>query len=98
IENGLTDEGDIQNSVQVAADSLSITLTDDQMAQIVSLMQTISQFDYDVNALKDTLDNLAGRDDGFFANLWNSITSFFTGGDNSDGGIINDTNDEILGD
>ena len=98
IENGLTDEGDIQNSVQDAADSLSITLTDDQMAQIVSLMQTISQFDYDVNALKDTLDNLAGRDDGFFANLWNSITSFFTGGDNSDGGIINDTNDEILGD
>ena len=32
IENGLTDEGDIQNSVQDAADSLSITLTDDQMA------------------------------------------------------------------
>lgn len=97
IENGLTEEGEIQDSVQEAADSLSITLTDEQMAQIVSLMQTISQFDYDVNALKDTLDNLAGKDDGFFANLWNSITNFFTGGD-SDGGIINDTNDEILGD
>ena len=36
-------------------------------------MQTISQFDYDVNALKDTLDNLAGKGDGFFASLWESI-------------------------
>lgn len=98
IENDLTDEGEIQNSVQDAADSLNITLTDDQMSQIVSLMQTISQFDYDVNALKDTLNNLAGKEPGFFENLWNSITSFFTGGDDSDGGIINDTNDAILGD
>ena len=97
IENDLTEEGEIQDAVNDAAGSLNITLTEEQMAEIVALMQTISQFDYDVNALKDTLDNLAGKGDGFFASLWESIKNFFTGGD-STGGILNDTNDEILGD
>ena len=97
IENGLTEEGEIQDAVNDAAGILNITLTEEQMAEIVALMQTISQFDYDVNALKDTLDNLAGKGDGFFASLWESIKNFFTGGD-STGGILNDTNDEILGD
>ena len=97
IENGLTEEGEIQDAVNDAAGSLNITLTEEQMAEIVALMQTISQFDYDVNALKDTLDNLAGKGDGFFASLWESIKNFFTGGDSA-GGILNDTNDEILGD
>ena len=95
--NGLTEEGEIQDAVNDAAGSLNISLTEEQMAEIVALMQTISQFDYDVNALKDTLDNLAGKGDGFFASLWESIKNFFTGGDSA-GGILNDTNDEILGD
>ena len=97
IENGLTEEGEIQDAVNDAAGSLNITLTEEQMAEIVALMQTISQFDYDVNALKDTLDNLAGKGDGFFASLWESIKNFFTGGD-SGAGILDETNDEILGD
>ena len=68
----------------------------DQMNKITSLMETISQYDYDVNALKNTLDNLNGESGGFFSNLWDSITGFFGGGD-SNGGIINDTNDDVLG-
>lgn len=97
IEDKLTDEGEIQDAVQDAANDLNVTLTDEQMQKITALMQKISQYDYDVNALKDTLDNLEGKSEGFFSKLWGSIKGFFTGGD-SDGGIINNTNDDILGD
>ena len=96
IEDGLTDPADIQDAVTDAAKDNNITLTDEQMAKIVSLMENISQYDYDVKALKKTLENLEGKDEGFFAGLWSSIKGFFTG-DSGDGGIINDTKDDILG-
>lgn len=95
IEDGITDPSQIQDVVNDAANTYNITLTEDQMNKITSLMETISQYDYDVNALKNTLDNLNGESGGFFSNLWDSITGFF-GGD-SNGGIINDTNDDVLG-
>lgn len=96
IEDGLTDSGEIQNAVDKAANTYNITLTQEQMDQIVSLMQTISQYDYDVNALKDTLNNLSGDENGFFSSLWSSIKGIFSG-DSGEGGIINDTKDDILG-
>ena len=98
IDNNLTDEGEIQDAVNNAADKYNITLSEGQMAQIVSLMQTISQYDYDTKALKKTLDNLNGESGGFFSNLWNSIKGIFGGSDSSDGGIINNTDDSALGD
>lgn len=97
IEDNLSDPDEIQDVVQDAADSYNITLTEDQMNKIVSLMESISQYDYDVKALKNTLDNLSGKDKGFFSNLWSSIKGIFTGGD-SDGGIISQTKDDLLGD
>lgn len=97
IKNNLTDEGEIQDAINDAANTYNITLTEDQMAKITSLMQNISQYDYDVKALKNTLDNLDGKSGGFFSNLWSSIKSVFTG-DSEDGGIINDTKDELFGD
>ena len=96
IEVGITDEGEIQDVVEDNADKLNITLTQEQLDKIVALMEKISQYDYDVKALKDTLENLAGKSEGFFAKIWNSIKGFF-GGDKGDGGIINDTKDDILG-
>lgn len=96
IEDGLTDPDDIKGAVEDAAKDINITLTEEQMAKIVSLMENISQYDYDVKALKKTLENLEGKDEGFFAGLWSSIKGFFTG-DSGDGGIINDTRDDILG-
>lgn len=96
IEDGLTDPDDIKDAVEDAAKDINITLTDEQMAKIVSLMENISQYDYDVKALKKTLENLEGKDEGFFAGLWSSIKGFFTG-DSGDGGIINDSKDDILG-
>ena len=96
IEDNITDASDIENVVSDAADTYNITLTEDQMNKITSLMETISQYDYDINALKDTLANLNGKAGGFFSNLWDSIVNFFTGNE-SDGGIINNTQDDVLG-
>ena len=100
IENDLTDADKIQDAITDAAKDSNITLTEEQMAQINALMKNISQYDYDVNSLKQTLNNLEGKvnDSGFFQNLWTSVKNFFTGGsDDGDGGIINDTKDEVLG-
>ena len=96
IEENLTDEGEIQDTVQSVANSSGIDLTDEQIAQIVSLMQNIAQYDYDVKALKKTLENLEGKEEGFFSRLVSTISGFFGGDDK--GGIINSTNDNILGD
>lgn len=96
IEDGISDPEQIEEIVTEAADEIGVTITDEQMEKIVELMEKISQYDYDVNALKDTLNNLAGKSEGFFSNLWNSIKGIF-GGDDSDGGILNGTNDDALG-
>lgn len=96
IEEGISDPEQIEEVVTDAANSLNVTISDEQMAQIVALMEKISQYDYDVNALKDTLNNLAGKSEGFFSGLIDSIKGFF-GGDSNDGGILNNTNDDALG-
>lgn len=93
IDEGLTDPEEIGEAVDSIAKDNEVTLTDDQRAQVVSLMEKISQYDYDVNALKDTLNNLTG-DTGVISNIWNSVKSFFVG---SDDGILSGTNDEALG-
>lgn len=97
IEENLTDESKIKNAVEDVADKHDINLSDEQIAKITSLMQNIAQYDYDVKALKETLDNLEGKEEGFFSKLMSSITGFFSGSDDK-GGIINSTNDSILGD
>ena len=90
---GLTDPEEIGEAVDNIAEDNDITLTDDQRDQVVALMEKISQYDYDVNALKDTLNNLTG-DSGVLSNIWNSVKTFFVG---SNDGILSDTNDEALG-
>ncbi len=98
IEGGLTDADDIQNAVENAAKDNNVTLTQEQIDKISDLMKNISQYDYDVKALKNTLDNIDGKSRGFFSNLWSSIKGIFGGDDSSDGGIINGTDDSALGD
>lgn len=98
IEGGLTDTDDIQNAVENAAKDNNVTLTQEQIDKISDLMKNISQYDYDVKALKNTLDNIDGKSGGFFSNLWSSIKGIFSGDDSSDGGIINGTDDSALGD
>lgn len=96
IKEDISDPEQIEDVIEQAASSAGITLTDEQMAQIRELMEKISQFDIDVNALKETLDNLMGKSEGFFENLISSIKGLLGGAD-SDGGILNGTNDEALG-
>ena len=98
IEGGLTDADDIQNAVENAAKDNNVTLTQEQIDKISDLMKNISQYDYDVKALKNTLNNIDGKSEGFFSNLWSSIKGIFGGDDSSDGGIINGTDDSALGD
>ena len=98
IEGKLTDADDIQNAVENAAKDNNVTLTQEQIDKISDLMKNISRYDYDVKALKNTLDNIDGKSGGFFSNLWSSIKGIFGGDDSSDGGIINGTDDSALGD
>lgn len=98
IEDGLKDENDIQDAVEDAAKNNDVTLTQEQIDKITELLKNISQYDYDVKALKNTLDNIDGKSGGFFSNLWSSIKGIFGGDDSSDGGIINGTDDSALGD
>lgn len=99
IQNNLSDEEEIKGLIEDTADQAGVNLSQEQIDKITALMQKIAQYDYDVNALKDTLDNLAGKgkESGFFKKLLDSIKGIFGGGSN-DGGIINDTKDSILGD
>ena len=85
IEDGLKDENDIQDAVEDAAKNNDVTLTQEQIDKITELLKNISQYDYDVKALKNTLNNIDGKSEGFFSNLWNSIKGIFGGSDSSDG-------------
>lgn len=96
IEEGISDPSDIQDVVTEAASSHGVNLTDDQIAKITSLMETISQYDYDVKALKQTLDNMNGKEEGFIQKIVSSITGIIKGG-SDEGGILNGTDDSILG-
>lgn len=93
LDKGLTEPEEIQDAVSDIAEKNDISLTPEQQEQIVALMEKISQYDYDVNALKNTLNNLTGED-GLLANVWNSVKTFFVG---SDDGILNETNEDALG-
>ena len=93
LDKGLTDADEIGDAVDSIAADHDVTLTDDQKQQIVSLMQKISQYDYDLDSIKDTLNNLSGKVGGL-ESAWNSIKSFFVG---SGDGILNNTDDSALG-
>ena len=97
IANDISDEDTIAETVDEKAKDLDVNLTDDQKDKIVSLMEKISQYDYDVKSLQQTLNNLEGKSEGFFTKLVNNIKGFFGGNDSNSGGIISQTKDDILG-
>ena len=97
IANDISDEDKIADTVDEKAKDLDVNLTDDQKDKIVSLMEKISQYDYDVKSLQQTLNNLEGKSEGFFTKLVDNIKGFFGGNDSNSGGIISQTKDDILG-
>ncbi len=94
LDEGLSDASDIQEVVDEVASDHDVTLTDEEKQEITNLMEKIAQFDYDLDSLKDTLDNLDGKLSGL-SGVWNSIKSFFVGTGN---GILNDIDEDALGD
>ena len=97
IANDISDKDKIADTVEEKAKDLDVNLTDDQKDKIVSLMEKISQYDYDVKSLQQTLNNLEGKSEGFFTKLVDNIKGFFGGNDSNSGGIISQTKDDILG-
>lgn len=93
IDKGLTDSGEIGEAVNNIADNHDVTLTEEQRQQIISVMEKISKYDYDLDAIQNTLDSLNDKV-GALESAWKSIKSFFVG---SDDGILSGTNDEALG-
>lgn len=93
IDKGLTDPEEIGEAVDDIAGNHDVTLTEEQRQQIVSVMEKISQYDYDLDAIQNTLNSLNEKV-GALESAWQSIKSFFVG---SDDGILSETNDEALG-
>lgn len=93
IDKGLTDPEEIGEAVDKIASNHDVTLTEEQRQQIVSVMEKISQYDYDLDAIQNTLDSLNDKV-GALESAWKSIKSFFVG---SDDGILSETNDAALG-
>lgn len=94
IGDNLSKASDIQGVVEDVAKDHDVTLTDAETQEITELMEKISQFDYDLGTLKDTLNNLDGELSGL-SGIWHSIKSFFVGTGN---GILSDINEDALGD
>lgn len=93
IDKGITDATEIGAIVDDVAADYGVTLTEDQRSQIVSFLQMMSKYDYDLDALQNTLDNLNKTVSGL-SQAWNNIKSFFFG---SGDGILTQTNDSVLG-
>ncbi len=93
IDKGLEDPEEIGEAVDEIAADHDVTLTDEQRQEVVSVLEKIAQYDYDLGAIKNTLDGL-NEEVGALKNAWQSIKSFFVGSDN---GILSQTNDDVLG-
>lgn len=53
VSEGLTSEAEITDAITEVADQMDVSLTDDQKAQIASLMDEIKDLDLDVDTLKE---------------------------------------------
>ncbi len=112
IKNNTSDTAAIADTINNITNNYNITLTDDQQVQVASLMKKISEQDYDYSQMKDTLKNVSDnvnenlkalgekvKSSGFWDSLKTSISNFFSSfSKNNDLGILETTNDNILGD
>ncbi len=111
IKNGTSDTVQIAETINNITNNYNVTLTDEQITKITSLMEQISKQDYNYNEMKSSLkyvsnlvdDNLKALgekvDRGFFTNIFDNIKGFFSGlfEKKEDLGIIESTNDSLLG-
>lgn len=108
VKNGTSDTAQIAETINNITNNYNVNLTDDQFKQIEALMSKISQQDYDYNKIKDTLSNVSNNVDqnlqqlgenvkssGIFDSISNWFGNLFKG--SNDLGILETTNDELLG-
>lgn len=113
IKDKVKTEDGINNIINNVTNNYNISLTPEQEKELKNLMTEIGKQNYNYDEIKETLNNIsknieevlknsgeAIKDSGFFSNMWESIKNFFNGSDenkNENSGIINDTNNEALG-
>lgn len=87
VENGLDDEESIRKVIDEGASQLGITLTDDEINTIISLMKKISELDLDFESMKEQAGELFDKLEemgvdkeeakNFFQKIIDAITEFF---------------------
>ena len=91
IKNNTKDTVQIAETINNVVNNYNVTLTDEQMSKLESLMEKISQQDYKYSEMKDALnsvsdvvsENLSAMGEkvntGFFDSIFDGIKNFFTG-------------------
>mgnify|MGYP003105902562 CR=1 FL=1 len=110
IKNNTTDINQIADTINNVTNNYNITLSSEQEEQIKDLMKKIADQDYDYNTMKSTLDNVSDnvsanlkamgekiKSSGFFESIKNWFKDLFSGSGADDLGILQSTNDSILG-
>lgn len=111
IKNNTKDVNQIADTINNVTNNYNITLSSNQQKQIKDLMKKIADQDYDYDTMKNTLDNVSDnvsanleamgekiKSSGFFESIKNWFKDLFSGSGNDDLGILQSTNDSILGD
>ena len=110
IKNGTKDTVQIAETINNITNNYNITLSPEQKKQVEGLMSKISQQDYDYSKVKDTLSNVSNivdknlsdlgesvKNSGIFDTIKGWFSNLF-GEKNKDLGILENTNDSLLGD
>lgn len=110
IKNGTKDNVQIADTINNVTNNYNVTLTPDQQKQIESLMSKIAAQDYDYDKLKNTFDNVSDgviknlkelgvkvKGSGFFDSVKDWFKDLFSSEEEKDLGILETTNDSVLG-
>ena len=77
VSEGLETEEEIRNAIEETADQMDISLTEDQIAKILDLMDQIKDLDLDIDALKEQAKGLYDKLDSLDIDL-SSAQGFFS--------------------
>ncbi len=83
LERGLDNEDEIRKVIEDAANEMGVTLTDEEIDSIISIMKKINSLDIDLDSIKDQAKSLYDKLEGLDIDtekaegVWNNIVSFF---------------------
>lgn len=111
IKNDTKDIIQIADTINNITNNYNITLTSTQEEQIKNLMSKIAEQDYDYSTMKNTLENVSDnvsvnleemgekiKNSGFFDSIKNWFKDLFSVNSDDNLGILQNTNDSLLGD